>query len=297
MRTRSACGWALLVAVSVCQCGFAQIQVSDSTQANSGAPVQPAVDAPAGSSIDRAKDESTEIQLLRSQVDAFKTFQSDLLSTVYFTLTTVAAITVALLGYSLFFNFRVYEQDKKRLVEEFQNALRDALTKSDSATSNRFEAESRRVDESIDRLRAESRSYVEEVLRREDGKLRQAIDKAEESALNALKVLDASLSYSIALTSMRTLRWRVEDEAEKGRYSLAATIALHYLEEALEVYEATPSRDTYFLEKALEAVLKQLEHGGNLSKHELEKLPELLSRIPDSLKDLRERMRGWTSAK
>lgn len=69
---------------------------------------------------------TTEVQVLRAQLEDAKRFQDQILNTVYWALGTLAAVTVALTGFGWLANFRVYERDKATLERELQTATADA---------------------------------------------------------------------------------------------------------------------------------------------------------------------------
>lgn len=64
------------------------------------------------------------IRALQEEVKTYKEFTQHILATVYFALGTLGIVFAALVGYSWYQNFRVYERDK----EAMESSLRAAMT-------------------------------------------------------------------------------------------------------------------------------------------------------------------------
>lgn len=61
------------------------------------------------------------VKVLQTQLEVTKSFQNNLLQTVYWSLGTLATLAVLLVGFGWYTNFRVYERDKKALSEELHS--------------------------------------------------------------------------------------------------------------------------------------------------------------------------------
>jgi len=70
---------------------------------------------------------SEEVIVLRAQLSDAQRFQEQVLSTVYWSLGTLGAVAVLLVGFGWWTNFRVYERDKQSLERELRSILLDAL--------------------------------------------------------------------------------------------------------------------------------------------------------------------------
>jgi len=64
-----------------------------------------------------------EVIALKSQIDIMREYDQKLLTTVYWSLTTVAGLALVLVGFSWFTNWRVYERDKVALQEDMEAKL------------------------------------------------------------------------------------------------------------------------------------------------------------------------------
>ncbi|MGZ9666246.1 hypothetical protein ACXX9E_09125 [Pseudomonas sp. GNP014] len=65
----------------------------------------------------------TETLQLKEQNKLLREYQGSMLSTVYWSLGVIATIVALLMGYSIFTNFKFYDQDKQRLKTEIQSFI------------------------------------------------------------------------------------------------------------------------------------------------------------------------------
>ena len=66
---------------------------------------------------------SDEVLVLRAQLAEAQRFQEQILTTVYWSLGTLAGVAVLLVGFGWWTNFRVYERDKQSLERELRTLL------------------------------------------------------------------------------------------------------------------------------------------------------------------------------
>lgn len=83
--------------------------------------------APTATAASAVRMPNDETLVLRAQLAEVHRFQEQILSTVYWSLGTLAGITVLLVGFGWWTNFRVYERDKQSLEKELRSTLLDAL--------------------------------------------------------------------------------------------------------------------------------------------------------------------------
>ncbi|MEH6999875.1 MAG: hypothetical protein V7542_15875 [Limnobacter sp.] len=83
--------------------------------------------APAAAMKIAPRPPSEEVIVLRAQLSEAQRFQEQVLSTVYWSLGTLGAVAVLLVGYGWWTNFRVYERDKQSLEREMRSILLDAV--------------------------------------------------------------------------------------------------------------------------------------------------------------------------
>lgn len=79
---------------------------------------------PSGSDQDLVEPTTIEVEVLRAQLDATREYQQELLQTVYWSLGTVLAVAVILVGYNWFVGFQTSERDKAALRSEMESFVR-----------------------------------------------------------------------------------------------------------------------------------------------------------------------------
>lgn len=87
--------------------------------------------------------DTNEVAVLRAQVETMRDYNERLLSTVYWSLGTIAGIAVLLVGFSWFTNYKIYERDKSALKQElnalFSNQLLQIQNKLNEELSGKLE--------------------------------------------------------------------------------------------------------------------------------------------------------------
>lgn len=191
--------------------------------------VRPVVVAQSEPATQLPNQQQAEVQLLRAQNALLSQFQSDVLSTVYWALGTVAALGLLLFGFGWFANFKFHESEKKSLSEEFdrkidqfrvsygaelterQAAIIEAVTEKMDVLAQRIQDDVTKID---DRVRDALGSMGKEV---------KALERANEKRREDRFVLAAE---------MRLIEqdvWEI-----KGIYSNVVLTQVQALEAALE---------------------------------------------------------------
>lgn len=162
--------------------------------------------------------ETSEVIVLRSQLQTMQEYDQKLLTTVYWALGVVGGIAVLLVGYGWFTNWRIYERDKAALTQELESQLQSkfATLKAELATKQNAVAEE---------ILAQASTKVESV--RND--LKQEIKQNESFAQQLLeRILALSLWIEYYKGQMEANYW----EAQKvegnvlDRYREMLTIAI-----------------------------------------------------------------------
>lgn len=94
---------------------------------------------------------SGEALALRAQIEIMRQYDQRLLATVYWSLGVLATITILLIGFGWFANFRLYERDKIALRQELIVFIQEELSKIKSALNANAQSQ-------YDKILAEARS-------------------------------------------------------------------------------------------------------------------------------------------
>jgi hypothetical protein len=87
-----------------------------------------------------------EVALLKARLEETASFQQSLLSTVYWTLGVLATMMLALIGYSWFVNFRVYERDKLALERDLLSTIQTSIRELETSLTTDIQS---RLDQAI----------------------------------------------------------------------------------------------------------------------------------------------------
>lgn len=114
--------------------------------------------SPAAAVASAPQSPSEEVIVLRAQLSESQRFQEQVLSTVYWSLGTLGAVAVLLVGFGWWTNFRVYERDKQSLERELRSILLAVAEKEHSELSQKL---SEAVSSSEKRISTATKALIE----------------------------------------------------------------------------------------------------------------------------------------
>jgi hypothetical protein len=203
------------------------------------------VDTAKGAAQEQAKGSSfqdKEIAVLKAQLDQMKFNDQRMLSTVYWALGLLGTITVAIVGFGWFANFKVYERDKDAMKAALQQEVRkeiDALNKSIE----------KQITTSISQKTAALKSAIEELTRDLNWlQLENAEREAEEHKSrgvlsNAVRTLAKALNIALGIG----YEWKIAailDKLKKAFDSMAekgSSIDASLTQELMQTLDKVPA--------------------------------------------------------
>src|SRR6266566_7550202 len=202
---------------------------------------------------------------LRAQLELTRSFQADLLSTVYWSLGVVLVIVVLLVGFGWFANFRVYQRDLEGLKRELETFVAKAIA------------------EVTTRLQTDLTSALTTGKKDLENASSAKIDALSRDLLGRI----GNLSRDLLVMKCDSLRAEFKQQVLAKTYGSAATSALRLLRDAL-TFDWDFYKDLY-TNASLTGLIESLGKGGVLTASELKDATELLMRLPDSYAVLRDR--------
>lgn len=269
----------LMVALVIPSNIYAQASKGSDVTATS----KPAETAPTSGSMKVGLDTNDEVIALRAQLELMHQYDQRLLRTVYWSLTVVVTLVLALITIIGFLNLRVYDRDKAALRQELMGLLREEFAKSEQALRKSlidFEEEQRtRAGRNYEQLAGSIKETVEPLLR----PVTQDIDTLRQRVME--------IEYK-----------RAKDEfsawMETPVYGNALTSSLEILQIAMQFnWDWRISQALSYLKRALDAILKtkqsipDAEDAKNVSEA-IDKLPIGFSNDAQNLRELLRRVRA-----
>jgi hypothetical protein len=145
MRSRVIQGWLATCAVAAIGLLASQL-ISEASAAARGQPSKPAPNVAAKVSAEKevAAAARAEAKVLRAQLQTMRDYDERLVATVYWSLGTVTALFLALIGFNWWSNTRSYQRDKDALRQELKGLQEQHLARLETQIG---EAISKRIDE------------------------------------------------------------------------------------------------------------------------------------------------------
>lgn len=228
----------------------------------------PAVDPTANST----PNPSQEIAILKAEVAAAQTFRTDTLSTIYWSLSTVAGVVLLLVGFSWWSNFKVYERDKQLLMDEMAARNTTQMASLNSKVTAALAEERGRMEKKA----SEEREYLHEKVKLLQGMISELAGQ-HRSDLETLRAERSELGKELR-RRIAEIDWRVANGGRKaaqreGTHSIALSHAVVELEGAVDAGYPWRERD------AIEGMILSLSKGGQFTSHELENTKRILDKV------------------
>lgn len=230
-----------------------------------------------------------EIALLRQSVAQQEQFQSDLLSTVYWALGTVAGIALLLTGVNVISAFQIRRRDKRELLQHVTRTVRKLFADHAQSQTQSELDERERIDDKLSSLREEIEA---DRLRDADARkteLQTAVQELKTSATKRFEALERFSRRAVMMQRFDTahLAWRLHGGAKM--HSAAITSALTMLEVSLDLMEESDRASAMpypYARWALDAILESATEKGKFAQYELDKFLPLIERLPPNLTEL-----------
>jgi hypothetical protein len=106
----------------------------------------------------------TENAVLRARLEEERTYNSAILQTVYWSLGVLVTLSIALIGFGWFANFRVYERDKEALTKALDGHLTTGLSNAKEMIRHGIEDLRQHVVRETERMHVESASTIDSAI-------------------------------------------------------------------------------------------------------------------------------------
>lgn len=204
-----------------------------------------------------APDEQTIA--LRAQLDVMRKYDEMLLSTVYWSLGTIALIAVLLTGYSWYTNYRVYERDREFLRAEMRSLLQQELA---NARNTLEDTAKRNSDRALDAEKA----FLADA--------KEQLAHIETSSAEASEIVKQSLTRRISKMQYDFLKLEIDFQVFSK--TPEATILRSYIELFEVGLELEFSSGYVDAMKSIEALMKK---GARLWSDDVSMLDAALNRV------------------
>lgn len=198
--------------------------------------LQVPADSAAVTALIQGVDTDSLVIALQSQIAVMETANDRLLSTVHWSLGTIATVGLVLLGFGWFANFRVYERDKAAMQQELRGFLAEqmATTRAELRT-----AVEQAASQAVARLEAMVNAHSLRV-----GKLEILYDETELDKWMEAKVWDNAIRAGLNVARAADQEWRVTRALEKIMICVNAGAGADSFVygDMLEVFDKLPDR-------------------------------------------------------
>jgi hypothetical protein len=207
-----------------------------------------------------------EIAILKAQLEQMRLYDARLLATVYWALGVLAALTVGIIGFGWFANFKVYERDKAQLT--------DVLHAAAKTSAQAGEARAKESAQSI------------------EARLSKALDAKVKDLSESLKSDVSDLRRHVLSVQLEQILAEAKDWRSRG--VLANSIAT--LRQALGIAVQLPWGWDLQVPDILDAIVADLtslkQSNDQLDADAASQLTTMLSRLPESYEVTKSRIRA-----
>lgn len=139
---------------------------------------------------------SVEVAVLTKQLETMQLYEDRLLDTVYWSLTGIAGVALALIAYSAISSFILFDRAKKELQSKIENSLRQEITeKVESAVERATKASSEELALAKRELTTEI-SQTQIMLHYEGSLVSETSGRLEDALLHMIEMLRNAIRYS-----------------------------------------------------------------------------------------------------
>lgn len=207
--------------------------------------------------------QDSELLLVKEQNRMIKEFQSSQQATVYWALGSILGFVVILTGLSIFTNFKLYDQDKERLRNEFETKI--AAYRSEF--NLQIEEYKREADQSAD----QKNQIIQDRFLNQTAELRTSLENLRSELISNIKTTDDNLKILVgdvskttrnlseaesALRSVEVMVWELRKIP--GNMLITHTQALDAAVKSEKVYLVS-----HVLDQILNTLQKQYQEPGN----------------------------------
>ena len=223
------------------------------------------------------------VAVLHAQLEERRESDDRLLATVHWSLGTIAAVSILLLGFGWWTNFRVYERDKAALRQDLAASLTDSFARLQATNQDEFSRLRALAQEEMLRFHNDTRAEVDALRRSIEPRfqtLRDEVVSAIDSKLAAHALQSTSdiagLKAGLIAVSIRNAEADLDKWAEKEVWDNAIMAALTLISLARQ------SNEDWRVTRALEAITRFVNAGGGADSFTYGDIIRRLDQLPES---------------
>jgi hypothetical protein len=237
-----------------------------------------------------------EVDLLKEQNKTIREFQDKIINTVYWALGVIAAVFALLMSYSLFTNFRFYDQDKVRLKQDLDSTIESFKSK----IIVQFEQDKRSSERFVEqRNEAHLKMVVDQGV-----ELRSKLDSVRlelVEMISSSSAREAALQKKLGQSNKRLLSYATQFyQVEEMVWELKDNPACILITQSQALTSALGAESEYHVRSAIERVHATLKKhyenkGVKLDEDEVRTVEEILdlatAKEPQLVQDIRQTLK------